>query len=349
MKIPQVQKKVKDLIYEKFEKEPEEYRPHLGCSILGDKCDRKIWLTFRWALKQNFSGRIKRLFRRGKEEEKYIVRDLRDAGIDLIDEMAGKQIRVDLGCHVSGSLDSIINSGIPEAPKSKHIGEFKTHNKDSFKDLVKKGVKESKFEHYIQMQLYMHGTKINRAFYIAVCKDNDEIYEERVYYDKEIAEQYLRRGHYLALLEEIPQKLSENPTWFECKMCNYYQFCHETNILDNINCRTCALVTPQQDSTWKCERFDQIIPESFQAKGCECHVIHPDLIPYERKVSKDPYIAIYVIDGKEVANGEPCANTYASYEILADPKACTYNENHSVNIARKNIPGAKIINENFFV
>ena len=43
-------------------------RPHMGCSLIGDPCERKLWLSFRWAVVERFDGRILRLFRRGQHE-----------------------------------------------------------------------------------------------------------------------------------------------------------------------------------------------------------------------------------------------------------------------------------------
>jgi hypothetical protein len=66
-----------------------------------------------------FSGRILRLFRRGQNEEATIISDLRAIGLDV--RKVSAQHRVDFGSHVSGSLDAIVDGGVPEAPKSKHI------------------------------------------------------------------------------------------------------------------------------------------------------------------------------------------------------------------------------------
>ncbi len=44
------------------------------------------------------------------------------------------------------------------------------------------------------MQLYMHSTGIDRALYYAVCKNDDQIYTERVKYDKEVAQKYIDRS-----------------------------------------------------------------------------------------------------------------------------------------------------------
>ena len=45
--------------------------------------------------------------------------------------------------------------GIPEAPKTWHVLEFKTHNSKSFAKLEKEGVQKSNPMHYAQMQVYM--------------------------------------------------------------------------------------------------------------------------------------------------------------------------------------------------
>lgn len=107
-------------------------------------------------------------------------------------------------------------------------------------------------------------------------------------------------------------------------MCPAHEFCHETKLTQEINCRTCAHSTAKEDSTWRCERHDADgIPADFQRTGCDCHVLHPDLVPWQRKDGPDEWTAVYLIKGCEVANGEPDATVYASREILANPTACT--------------------------
>jgi hypothetical protein len=261
-------------------------------------------------------------------EEATIVSDLRAIGLDV--RGAGKQqARVDFGCHVSGSLDAIVESGVPEAPKKRHIAEFKTHSKKSFDDLEKKGVADSKPEHWVQMQLYMHGTEIDRALYLAVCKDDDRIYTERVRYDKEVAEKFIRRGHYLATSDRMPPPISTDPSWYQCKFCDAHEFCHETKTTKHVNCRTCAHSTAKEDSTWRCERHDADgIPVEFQRQACDSHVLHPDLVPWERKDGLDQWTAVYVIEGRDVANGEGDAHVYTSREILANPKMCSLGDEY---------------------
>jgi hypothetical protein len=319
MKIPESEHNIQALIDKQHESRTEVPRPHMGCSALGHACDRWLWLSFRWAVQPSFPGRILRLFRRGQNEEATIISDLRSIGMDV----RGAQNRVDFGSHVSGSLDAIIEKGVPESPKKRHVAEFKTHSLKSFNAVEKDGVEKSKPEHFVQMQLYMHGTKIDRALYVAVCKDDDRIYTERVRYDAEVAKKAIARGHRLTLEDRMPPPISTDPSWYQCKFCDAHEFCHETKITKHVNCRTCAMATPLSDSTWHCAKWDDVIPLESQRTGCESHVLHPDLVPWQRKDGPDEFTAVYEIDGVTVANGDPeNEGVFASTELLANAKAC---------------------------
>jgi len=326
-KIPDPMNTIQAQIDAWHETQAEPPRPHMGASTLGHPCDRWLWLSFRWAVQAKHPGRILRLFRRGQNEEATIVSDLRAIGLDV--RGAGKQqARVDFGAHVSGSLDATIESGVPEAPKKRHIAEFKTHSKKSFDDLEKNGVEKSKPQHFVQMQVYMDGTGIDRGLYIAVCKDDDRIYTERVRYDEDVAKKAIDRGQRIALADRMPEPLrGGGPSWHECKWCPAYEFCWQIKKTQNVNCRTCAHSTAKPDSTWRCERHDADgIPVEFQRQACDSHVLHPDLVPWQMLDGLDEWTARWEIEGQPVANGEPCAHVYSSREILVNPKACALNE-----------------------
>ena len=300
MKLPEPNYSIQNLIDKHHESQAEKPRGHMGCSLLGHPCERWLWLSFRWAVIEKFEGRILRLFRRGQMEEATIIHDLRAIGI----EIDNSQSRVAFGSHVSGSLDGIIEAGVPEAPKKRHVAEFKTHSKKSFEDVVKNGVEKSKPLHFIQMQTYCHGTGIDRALYVAVCKDDDRIYTERVRYDRDVAEKAIIRGQRIALADRMPPPISTDPTWFQCRFCPAHAFCHKAELPKHVNCRTCAHATPMSDSTWRCERHDaDNIPEAFQHEGCDDHVIHPDLVPWQMEPSEDGQSVTWLIGTSRIRNG----------------------------------------------
>lgn len=293
----------------------EKPRPHMGCSMLGEICERKLWLSFRWAVIEPFPGRILRLFRRGQMEEQTAVADLRSAGCHVT-HTGQEQSRVDFGGHVSGSIDGIIESGVPEAPRKKHVLEIKTHSLKSFNELEKSGVQLAKPMHWAQMQVYMLGAGLDRALYYAVCKDDDRIYTERVKLCEESAQAYVDRGQRIALTERMPEPMvGASPAWYICKFCSAHEFCHKTQTTKQANCRTCAHSTPHNDGTWHCARWDQTIPTDAQHAGCESHVLHPDLVPWKMLRGSGNWSAVYEIDGHEVINGE---GGYHSSELVAN-------------------------------
>lgn len=334
MKLPEPTNTISSLIDQYHEGQQERPRSHMGCSTLGHPCDRWLWLSFRWAVVEPFPGRILRLFRRGHMEEATIISDLRAIGIDI----RSSQARVDFDSHVSGSLDGIIESGVPEAPKKRHIAEFKTHAKKSFDDMVKNGVEKSKPMHFIQMQIYMHGSDIDRALYLAVCKDDDRIYTERVRYDKSVAKKAIERGHRLALADRMPEPISADPSWYQCRFCPAHSFCHKAAPTKHANCRTCAHSTAMADSTWRCERHEaDNIPVDFQHEGCDDHILHPDLVPWDMIPSEDGHSVMWKIGDRVIENG---ANGYKSREIIANPSACG---EPMVETAKALFDGAEIV------
>ena len=313
--IPPPKDNIPARIYAALEAKPDKPRPHMGVSQLGHPCDRWLWLSFRWAVVEKHAGRILRLFRRGQDEEARLLEDLQAAGLTIRDEENG-QHRVSFSAHVSGSMDGIIESGVPEAPAKPHVLEMKTHSAKSFSDLCKKGVERSKWQHWIQCHLYMHGTGIDRALYVAICKDDDQIYAERIRYDKELAQRYVDRGLRLSREDIMPPPISHDPSWYQCKMCPAHAFCHQGQSTQQVNCRTCAHATATETG-WHCERWGADIPLEWQRVGCRSHVPHPDLVPWEMGESPDDGVsASYMIDGEWVTVGESGTD---SREIIDAP------------------------------
>lgn len=318
MKIPDPQHTIAALIDAAHEarrsNHADTFRPHMGASTLGEKCDRKLWLGFRWAVRETFPGRILRVFRRGQNEEAQVVEDLRAIGCK-VRSTGAEQTRVEFGSHVSGSIDGIITSGVPDAPKKAHVLEIKTHSKKSFEALEKEGVEKAHPKHFAQMQAYMLGTGIDRALYIAVCKDDDRLHVERFKLDKERAEKLVERGKRLATQDEIPPPLSTDASWYECKFCSAHDFCHGSGVTKEVNCRTCAHSTAEADSTWTCARHDQnVMPTDWMREAHDCHALHEHLAPWPIAYD-EAGDAVHTIDGVEVRG-------FASTELIANPKAC---------------------------
>jgi hypothetical protein len=302
--IPEPSKSTAKAIHWLYEQKKDEPRPHMGCSIIGHACDKYIWLTWRWVLEESFPGRIKRLFDTGKREEERLLSDLKEIGVELHTEDNGKQIGVAAhDGHLAGSVDGI-GRGFIEAPKSWAVLECKTHNEKSFAELQKKGVRQAKVQHFVQMQMYMGLLSLDRSMYLAQGKNDDSLYSEWVHFDKEVFDHHMARAERLLKSSTPPEGISVDPSWYECKWCNFYDHCHGEKIAQ-VNCRTCVHSTPVKDAAWRCEAKSKPIKFTDQIAGCSHHLYIPDLIPFANAVDgSDNHIEYKKADGTTFTNGQ---------------------------------------------
>jgi hypothetical protein len=318
-------------IYEAYEKRraDEPARGYLGASVIGHACDRHLWLSFRWAGAEAFEGRMLRLFDTGQRAETRFVDELRMIGA-TVHEVGedGKQFAV-VACngHFRGHMDGAV-LGLPEAPKTWHVAEFKTHNAKSFKDLQAKGVREAKPMHWAQTQVYMLLTGMERALYLAENKDTSELYAERIHLEKVEAERLIQRAERLVAAAEPPPRLSADPAWHVCKYCPFHQQCHGTEA-PAVNCRTCTHSTPAAEGSWSCGfHAAPGMPIEWQRQGCDEHRYIPLLLerigkPVDGDATANT-VTYQAPDGGIFTNGAPPAG-FASEEIRAcqDKRALT--------------------------
>lgn len=250
------------------------FRTHLGASGVGDDCARKIWYGFRWTTRPKFDGRLLRLFNRGHLEEARFIAMLLTIGAEVYQQDEnGNQFRIsDAGGHFGGSGDGIVVN-IPDLePGVPALCEFKTSAEKPFLKLEKEGVRESKFEHYVQMQVYMRKMGIAVALYMVVNKNNDKLYAEIVPFNAEVADQFIDRGVRLVWMDVPPEKINQSPGWYQCKWCDHRPVCHLKGEPDR-NCRTCLHSKPLEDGTWKCTNFESdcygLRDKEQQIAGCD--------------------------------------------------------------------------------
>lgn len=260
--------------------EEDPFRSHLGASVVGEECARKIWYSFHWATIKKFDGRILRLFNRGHLEEARFIAALLTIGVQVYQQDAnGKQYRIsDHGGHFGGSGDGV-GIGIPDLPAgAAALLEFKTHNDKSFKKLAQVGVREAKFEHFVQMQSYMRKMQLMFALYGAVNKNDDDLYFEIVQLDTAFADQFIDRARQIIAMQQPPKKINESPGWFGCSWCDHKPVCH-LKARPERNCRTCVHAVARLEGGWFCTQpehdaaYGDNVPltESMQREACEKH------------------------------------------------------------------------------
>ena len=282
VELPQTHQPTVEKIYQNYVDTNGDFRRnHLGASLIGEECERKLWYGFRWCSDPCFSGRMLRLFNTGFREESRIIKELRRIGIKVWDRDpdSGEQLHyTDPDCpHFSGSLDGI-GKGFDEAPVTPHEIEIKSSGSKAFSKVKHEGVQKAKPLHYSQIQTYCRWAELDRAFYFVVNKDTDEIYSERVYYDKAFAERLADKAKRVVYSDVPLERISKNAGNFQCKFCPYVGPCHEKELC-LISCRTCAFVTPEENGTWTCGRSGKVIEPINQRRVQDCHIFIPDLVP----------------------------------------------------------------------
>lgn len=271
-------KKYMPLMGDAYDDSPVEARSHMGASMIGRECAREIWYSWRWAAAKKIPGRMTRLFNRGHLEEARMLALLEMIGCQVWHQDAeGKQFRITgyMG-HFGGGTDGVIK-GIPEMPEEPMLSEFKTSNTKAFKTLVDEGVRSAKFEHFVQMCIYMHGLNLRYAIYITVNKDTDDLYAEIVEIDHEIVTRYYNRSKELILATEAPKRISESSAFWKCKFCDFQKVCHDRRTLPQQNCRTCKLSRILPDGKWECTALQKVLTKSEQIAGCPLYTVHSSL------------------------------------------------------------------------
>lgn len=251
----------------------DDYRHHLGMSVIGEDCYRKIWYMFRWVKFGVFDGRMLRLFDRGHKEEPRFEQWLTGVGAKVwaIDPETGQQYKLSgLNGHYGGSLDRMVI--LPWLPDTKLLGEFKTHNEKNFTNLMNKGVAISQPKHYTQMCSYGKYYGCEYGLYCAVDKNDDDLYFEVVELNWGMADSSLVKAEEIIRATEAPPRISPNPSYYKCKsLCSFTDICHHGAAVE-VNCRSCKNATPVEDANWFCSLYQQNIPKDHLPKGCKDHV-----------------------------------------------------------------------------
>ncbi len=279
-------------------------------SSVANPCLRALWYAFRWAAEpETADGARERRFATGEIYEGRLLDMLRMIGCTVvqIDEATGVQMRVDLAHgHLRGKLDGEA-TGLPEAPATVHVVECKTANDKSFKAIIKGPVRETKPDHYAQVQLYMHARSRLRGLYMVVNKNTEELHVERVEYDPTFCATVVDRIERVVTAERPLPRLHEDPDTkgaIECKWCRARGVCHE-GAFPRLNCRTCLFSSPQDGPRWRCEKHARPLTYGDMQAGCADHLLIPDLVPGEQ-IDADPdagTVTYRMRDGSEWIDG----------------------------------------------
>jgi hypothetical protein len=254
------------------DKYSEGHRNHLGASVMGESCARKLWYIFRWVKKEKFSGRMQRLFQVGHNAEPRFAEYLTGIGftVNLFDIETTKQYRISAhNEHFGGSLDGIATN---LETNERFLVEFKTNGTGAgYSDVGKLGVAKAKPKHFAQMSIYGFKYQLKYAIYMIENKNDSDITVEVVPLDWQLGEQLIAKAGDIINDDFPPTRIAENPSFFECKYCNFVDICHHGECVE-INCRSCRFAKPIEAGEWYCRKHNGQIPKEFVKQGCQDHM-----------------------------------------------------------------------------
>ncbi len=207
-------------------------RGYIGASILGHACERRIWLDWNGVsapvsktpeeiLK---TGSREEKFNRGRHEEERLIKALQGAGYLIIDRQGAFSV---LDGNFQGHIDGIII----DEKGSKYILEIKSTQEKYFNALVRSGVKKTFATYYLQCQMYMHFFNIPKTLFLAVNKNNGEIYQVALEANEAVIEIGLKKiNKIISHGQDMPATLGDAndvPPKMPCQYCDFVNFCYQ--------------------------------------------------------------------------------------------------------------------------
>lgn len=278
-------------IAEERRRNPERQRGYLGASGIGGACRRSLWYSFRWfSPQEEHDGKLLRLFRRGHHEEPYVIADLRLAGYDVREghereDGSFDQFSVEaIDGHLRGHLDGIVSGG--DFGDEWLVLEIKTHKSTKFDEVRTHGVEAKQPSHYAQMQVYMGLTHLLRALYVAVNKDDDNIYTEVVEFNEEKFGELLKKAEQIIDAGSPPLRMQgakrgkhggEPKEAWACGLCNHKQVCLH-GARPNRTCRSCEHAAVADEGRWYCTKHERVLSVDEQLAACDDYddLVHDD-------------------------------------------------------------------------
>lgn len=179
------------------------------------KCARALFFKFKNVPRKEMEANILRLFDHGDHIHQLIMKPL--LSIREIHVVAA-EVKIPPQELISGRADAIISDG-----KDLYVLDIKSMNSMIFNKLA-----EPKEENIDQVQLYLHYFKIPKGILLYVNKDNQQLKDFTISYDKK------RALFLLAALDALKKKITQNiipdrlldyPQGWQCRYCQFKEIC----------------------------------------------------------------------------------------------------------------------------
>lgn len=179
------------------------------------KCPRAIFFKFKNVPREEMEANVLRMFEQGDHIHQLIMKSLLSTR-----EIHVVASEVDIPPQelISGRADAIISDG-----KELYTLDIKSMNSMVFRNL-----NEPKPENIDQLQLYLHYFKIPKGILLYVNKDNQELKEFIINYDRGLANNLLNELNDLKSKIDrniVPDRIPDYPQNWQCQYCQFREIC----------------------------------------------------------------------------------------------------------------------------
>lgn len=197
---------------------PQKKRSHLGASLIGQKCTRRIWYSYFHPDKQEVDPRLQRTFEIGHRLEVMLF----DILADMFHVEHGTLLKCQDIPELQGTPDVILTHR-----KRPYIIDIKTCNSSSFSAFLSRGLINWNAGYFAQLQAYMgmHG-EAKKAAILAINKDTSAVHHEWIDFNEVEYSLIKLRAKEVLGFKQPPPRLSDSPMFYLCKMCSFYKECH---------------------------------------------------------------------------------------------------------------------------
>jgi CRISPR/Cas system-associated exonuclease Cas4 (RecB family) len=206
-------KEIIDKYYQDKRKEREKKRFYISDA---GKCPRQIFFKFKKAPQKEMEPRILRIFDQGNYIHLRLMRDLFSLGV-----VVASEIDIPPTEDVGGRADAIIRIN-----NELFLVDFKSIN-----SMILKNMEKPKDDHILQVQLYLHFFNLKNGILLYEGKDNSQIKEFPVKYEKKIAKKILEDFARLKInvgKNLIPKQMPDYPDNWQCQYCQFKELCSMT-------------------------------------------------------------------------------------------------------------------------
>jgi CRISPR-associated protein Cas4 len=204
---------LKELI-DKFYIDQQECRiqDHFYISDAG-KCPRAVFFKFKSAPCVDLTPRMLRIFEKGEYIHRNVVNVLTTMGV-----LVASEIEIPHSHLISGRADALLS-----IDNQLYVLDIKSINNRGFKAL-----KKAKEDHVLQLQLYLHFFNIKKGMLLYVDKDQQELKEFIISYDKKKVKELLdgfKKLRDKIDKDSIPRRIDPKLKHAQCFFCSYKEIC----------------------------------------------------------------------------------------------------------------------------